>query len=226
MPFITQGKTNLKYILIVGILALVVGAGILGYGRWIAKEEAKLSGLLGLEQNEEETEKPFQPLNTEGWQAYRNEEYGFEFKYPAEWYDKPGETKEEAGRFYLFGSSFCGRSCQRENSNISFGVENNDALLSVSEWMKQNVVVVGIEADEPIIIDGSQGIKRNYKGVNNSTVAVLVIFPQKDKLDTRAKQRGGDEAPASATTLYYFETSGHKNIEILNQILLDFRFLK
>jgi len=203
-------KTNWKYILIVVILALVVGAGILGYRQWVAKEETKLSGLLGFEQNEKEIEKPFNSLNTEGWQTYRDEEHGFEFKYPAEWYIKPGETKEEAGRFYLFDSSFCGRSCQRENSNISFGIENNDALLSVSEWMKQNVVVVGMEADGTITVDGSQGIKRNYKDANNSTIAVLAIFPQKGKLNT----------------LYYFETSGYENIKILNQILLDFRFLK
>jgi hypothetical protein len=34
MPFITQGKTNLKYILIVVILAVIVGSGILAYQYW------------------------------------------------------------------------------------------------------------------------------------------------------------------------------------------------
>jgi len=34
MPLITEGKTNLKYILIVIILAAIVGGGILGYCYW------------------------------------------------------------------------------------------------------------------------------------------------------------------------------------------------
>lgn len=34
MPFITQGKINLKYILIVIVLAVIVGGGILGYQYW------------------------------------------------------------------------------------------------------------------------------------------------------------------------------------------------
>jgi len=39
MPFLTQGKTNWKYILIVVILAVIVGGGILGYCRWLAREK-------------------------------------------------------------------------------------------------------------------------------------------------------------------------------------------
>jgi len=35
MPFITQGKTSLKYILIVVVLAVVVGGGILGWQYWL-----------------------------------------------------------------------------------------------------------------------------------------------------------------------------------------------
>jgi len=34
MPFITQGKTNIKYILIVVILAAIAGGGILAYSYW------------------------------------------------------------------------------------------------------------------------------------------------------------------------------------------------
>jgi len=201
MPFITEGKTNLKYILNVGILALVVGGATLFYWWQIKVEVANMPEVV----ISKKTEEPPAPINTADWKTYKNENYGFEFLYPEGWY-----VKEEAGRFFLFDSSFCGRSCQKENSNISFGIENNDALLSVSEWLKQNVEISGIEADEPLTIGGSQGIKRNYKGVNNSTIAVLAVFPQKDKLNT----------------LYYFETSGHENIKILNQILLEFRFLK
>ena len=40
MPFITQGKTNLIYILIVVVLAVIVGGGILGYQYlWMEKQE-------------------------------------------------------------------------------------------------------------------------------------------------------------------------------------------
>ncbi len=46
MPFITQGKTNLKYILIVVVLAVIVGGGILGYYySWIADLDARLAQL-------------------------------------------------------------------------------------------------------------------------------------------------------------------------------------
>ncbi len=42
MPFITEGKTNLKYILIVVVLAVVVGILILTYQWGIPKEEVKM----------------------------------------------------------------------------------------------------------------------------------------------------------------------------------------
>jgi hypothetical protein len=42
MPFLTQGKTNWKYILIVVIVAVIVGGGILGYWRWTAREEIRI----------------------------------------------------------------------------------------------------------------------------------------------------------------------------------------
>jgi hypothetical protein len=44
MPFITQGKTNLKYILIVVILAAIVGGGILGYQYWWIAKFKKTEG--------------------------------------------------------------------------------------------------------------------------------------------------------------------------------------
>lgn len=61
MPFITQGKTNLKYILIVVILAVIVGGGILARQYLlIPKEESKIPEveLPKVEAPEEEVEVP------------------------------------------------------------------------------------------------------------------------------------------------------------------------
>lgn len=72
MKFITQGKTNLKYILIVVILAVIVGGGILAWQYWCP------------------VEKPLTPLEisptdeTADWKSYRNDEFEFELKYPPE----------------------------------------------------------------------------------------------------------------------------------------------
>lgn len=70
MPFLTQGKTNWKYILIVAILAVIVGGGTF----WFSTKQ----------------EIPYQPTEIKkpeatDWKTYRNEKYGFEFKYPNNW---------------------------------------------------------------------------------------------------------------------------------------------
>ena len=67
MSFITQGKTNWKFLVIVIILAIIVGGGAL----WYTKRP----------------EKPYQQVEikkseTADWKTYENEEYGFEIKYP------------------------------------------------------------------------------------------------------------------------------------------------
>jgi hypothetical protein len=98
MPFITQGKTDIKYILIVVILAVIAGGGILGYQYWwMPRKEIESSSC------------PAPPIcegellygdsfsgcpsyscvdETVNWKIYRNEEYGFEIKYPLENWDE------------------------------------------------------------------------------------------------------------------------------------------
>lgn len=80
MPFITQGKTNIKYILIVVILAAIAGGGILGYYYlWIKDLETRLA-VVELKMPEKIVED-----ETADWKVYRNDELKYEFRYPPNW---------------------------------------------------------------------------------------------------------------------------------------------
>lgn len=71
MPFITQGKTNWKFLLIIIIFAVIVGGGIFGYQWWSAKKEIKT-----LEKTKAEAFT---------WKTYIDEENGYEVKRPDNW---------------------------------------------------------------------------------------------------------------------------------------------
>jgi hypothetical protein len=60
MPFLTRGKTNWKYILIVVVLAAIVGGGILGYLRYFEREIVSINQFPEIKKPEKvvEREKP------------------------------------------------------------------------------------------------------------------------------------------------------------------------
>jgi len=77
MTFLTQDKTNWKYILIVLILAVIVGSGTLWFST--KKEQPYQSPEI------KKAEKEFAD-----WQIYRNKEYGFEISFPEDWFFRGG----------------------------------------------------------------------------------------------------------------------------------------
>jgi len=74
MPFLTQGKTNIVYILIVVIVAVIIGGVVFWHSM---RQEVPYQP--------PEPQEPVEVDETAGWQTYRNEEYGFEIKYPENW---------------------------------------------------------------------------------------------------------------------------------------------
>ena len=73
MLLITQGKTNVVYILIVVILTAIAGGGVWWYS---IRQEVPYQP--------SEIQEPAEVYETADWNTYRNEEYGFEVKYPLE----------------------------------------------------------------------------------------------------------------------------------------------
>jgi hypothetical protein len=80
MPFLTKGKTNWRYILIVGILSILVGGGILGYLRYFEKEILSLIKFSEIKKAEKVKE------GTANWKTYRNLKWNYEIKYPRNFY--------------------------------------------------------------------------------------------------------------------------------------------
>ena len=75
MLFLTQGKTNWKFIVIVVALAVIAGLGV-----WFLSDPEQVKPIIP----EEELTKDIEDETTD-WLTYRNEEYGFEIKHPANW---------------------------------------------------------------------------------------------------------------------------------------------
>lgn len=85
MAFLKEGKTNWKFIIIILAFAILVGGGVLF---WIKIQEVSLIKFPGLKN----PEKPLQD-KTADWETYRNEEYGYEIKYPKDWMLDEGQKE-------------------------------------------------------------------------------------------------------------------------------------
>ncbi|HDZ54290.1 MAG TPA: hypothetical protein ENI19_00145 [Candidatus Nealsonbacteria bacterium] len=142
MPFITQGKTNLTYILIVIVLAVIVGGGILGYYySWIKELEVKLAEL---ELKLPEVKPPED--ETVNWKTYRNEEYGFEVKYPSDFYFVEYDDKKQ-----ITFESKKWENYQANHPFINISIYETD--LSVKDWIEDNFSPIQLsqKGDEEIV---------------------------------------------------------------------------
>lgn len=162
MPFITQGKANVKYLLILGLVAAVSG-GII-----FAARNSYYKDIVNLD-NFSEIKKPANNIKgeTTDWKTYKNEEYGFEIKYPADW----GINSYVKNRVVIvcdFVNTDTGeyKTCQGlEGMGIGAGIYSPTITvrdnLSLQDFIKEynNPPLSSIISQQAYTIDGVSGFK-------------------------------------------------------------------
>jgi len=115
-------QKGISTILSILLALLIVAGGVVAYNYYSTLEEKPSTGEPGEPQDE-----------TADWKTYRNEEYGFEVKYPEDWYEKHYyendviELQNIDGELYISTGGPCEGCVDEEGVRISFKVWDNTA---------------------------------------------------------------------------------------------------
>lgn len=94
--FLKGGPTNWGYVVILIVITFLVAGGVLSYAKYVFEEIASLSQFPEIEIRKKIKDE------TAKWKTYRNEEYGFEIKYPKGWkYTEGSQIKPDARGHYI-----------------------------------------------------------------------------------------------------------------------------
>jgi len=152
MPFLTQGNTNWKFLLIVVVLAVIAGGGV-----WFLSNLEQEKPIIPEEELTEDIED-----ETADWLTYKNEEYGFEFSYPP---IPPG----------------C-ENCKIIESDKGFNVNTADLKikdsegLSLTEFVDNEMEGFIVENKKDDLIDGKNAITVDYRfsGMNRFGITTFL----------------------------------------------------
>jgi len=200
MPFLTQQKTNWKFIGIVAVLAVIVGGGILSYLRMIEEELEILPVDIAEKVMEDETAE-FVPGEVEDWQTY-NGVY-FSFKYPPDWMEETDLTPEYSENLEIIRLRISPNAVLVV-SYKNYSYENNIQRLTNTKRSVEKIIVTGREATRFELAGSGETLPVGF-----SIISVLV--------------------KGSENTSYEIVFNGDRSDitdQLINQTLSTFRFIE
>jgi hypothetical protein len=165
-----QNKAFSK-ILIVIILIVLIGGGFLVYKFWwLPKEKAKVPA--GTTTDE-----------TANWKTYRNDQYGFEIKYPQDWelyhFEQPKDVQETTKRIGgVIDSIEFSPKGKTYNVETAYGISPIGIYVNINENLNKYLKDEKFPETEKISINGTAATE--VKGVKNDAFWHSIFIERPD----------------------------------------------
>lgn len=215
MPFLSQGKTNWKYILIIVILAVTVDGGILLF---TVEKENKFPEVKPLVKTKEKTA---------NWETYDNEVYGgYKIAYPDNWY-----LTYSYKNFAVISSlamdqrNYGFKPLSEGNGEIIIDTLYKSNSLTLDEWTLATGLDPRIQTRNKVSysdteIAGIKGKELIYSAPDDKQIGRIVFVPKEEFTE--------DSQVVIMINLYYFANDPRIDYynQVFDQILSNFKFLE